>query len=293
MSLKVLTKAQVEQFMEKGWVKLEQAFSEKDALAAQDDVWTQVEKRGVIRGDPSTWTQSMVKLNENYDTPAFRRCKTERLRDGIEDLIGIGRWEGRAHPIAWGWWPVNFSLGADRPWDVPAEGWHIDGIHHPQFLDSREQGLLTLNFFSEIKPRAGGTLIAEYSHNIVARVFAEHPEGLGVKEAIALAREHPWLAELTGQASASGAGGSRVDRFMRTVTLDERGNRLRVVETTGSPGDVILAHPFLFHAASQNHSGRPRFMCNCRAPLKDKPKLDRADGAYTPLELSIRRALSP
>jgi ectoine hydroxylase-related dioxygenase (phytanoyl-CoA dioxygenase family) len=35
---------------------------------------------------------------------------------------------------------------------------------------------------------------------------------------------------------------------------------VRVVELTGAPGDVVLWHPSLFHAASSNASDRPRFM---------------------------------
>jgi hypothetical protein len=290
MSPKVLSKAQIEQFMELGWVRLEQAYSEKDALAAQNYVWTQVEKRGVLRDDPGTWTQPMVRMNENYDTPEFRACKTERLRDAIEDLIGEGRWAIRDQPIGWGWWPVNFSSGAEREWDVPTEGWHIDGIHNPQYIDSPEQGLLLLCMFSEVGPGGGGTLVAECSHNIVANVLAEHPEGLSVKEVMAHACEHPWLAELTGKVPNTDP--SRVNRFMNEVCVDGSGNHLRVVETTGGPGDVIIGHPFVYHAASQNKSGNPRFMCNNQAPLIDKIQLHREHGEdYTALELSIRRSI--
>jgi hypothetical protein len=293
MSLKVLTKVQMEQFMELGWVKLEQGFSEKQALAAQEHVWTQVEKRGVLRDDPQTWTQPMVRMNENYDTPEFRACKTERLTGAIEDLIGIGRWAERDKPIHWGWWPVNFSAGADRDWDVPTDGWHIDGIHHPQYLDSQDQGLLMLCMFSDINPGGGGTLFAECSHNIVANVLDSHPEGLAVKEVISLAKSHPWLSDLTSNELALETGISRVDRFMNKVSVDSEGNQLRVVETTGRAGDVILGHPFIFHSASQNKSGKPRFICNNRAPLLDKLEFYReAEEEYSPLELSIKRAIS-
>ncbi len=290
---RVLSTAQIEHFMETGWVKLEQAYTEKQALLAQDYVWKQVEQRGVMRDDPATWTQPMVRMNENYNTPEFRACKTERLCGAIEDLIGEGQYANRDKPIHWGWWPVNFSHGADRNWDVPTEAWHVDGIHYPQFIDSKEQGLLMLCLFSEIKPGGGGTLVAEYSHNIVANILAEHPEGLDIKEVNALTKQHPWIAELTGNAPASDSLRSRIEYFMNNVTIDGKGNRLRVVETTGAPGDVILGHPFLFHAASQNHSGKTRFMCNNQAPLVDKMQLHRKDGNnYTPLELSIKRAIS-
>ena len=38
------------------------------------------------------------------------------------------------------------------------------------------------------------------------------------------------------------------------------GVAVRVVELCGGPGDVILMHPWLLHAASPNASDRPRFM---------------------------------
>jgi len=78
---------------------------------------------------------------------------------------------------------------------------------------------------------------------------------------------------------------------MEKPYVDEDGIRLQVVETTGNPGDVILCHPFLYHAASQNHSGVPRFMCNRTTPLTEKINLNRQDGNYSPLERSIKSAI--
>ena len=327
MTYKVLTEAQVEQFMEKGWVKLEGAYAREDALAAQDYLWTEVEKRSSVRrSDKSTWTEPMVRINEAFLTPAFARCNTARLGDAIEDLIGQGRWANRTvygeteQLSGFGWWPVNFFLDADRPWTVPVHGWHWDGIHFRHFIDSPEQGLLCLCLFSDIAHRGGGTFIVEGSHKVVARFLERHPEGLELNEAIGmLNREHPYLSELTGAgrraAASSGgdiyadpggegaeeAGGSlspedeaqaRIDKFMSRETVDADGFALRVLETTGGPGDAILCHPFLYHSSSQNMIGVPRFMCNRTTPLKERMNLNRANEAdYSPLELSIRRAL--
>jgi hypothetical protein len=92
---------------------------------------------------------------------------------------------------------------------------------------------------------------------------------------------------LTGRVESTG---DRIQKFMETTTVDEHGTELRVIETIAEAGDVMLAHPFMFHAASQNHSGKPRFMCNRAAPLTAPMNLARADGAYSVLELSIRKA---
>jgi hypothetical protein len=296
-TFKVLSKNEVEQFMELGWVKVEEAFPRDVALEAQQIVWEGVEKRGVLQHDKSTWNEEMVRINENYENDEFQKCNTQRLADAIEDLVGEGEWATKAvfgetdKKIGFGWWPVNFSLGADQPWDVPTTGWHWDGIHFRHHVDSPEQGLLCLNFFSEIGEKGGGTLVAEGSHKLVAKFLSEQPEGIELGDGIKqLNQRHPWLSELTGQTQDN--AGNRVEQFMENTYCDESGINLKVVETTGSPGDVILCHPFLYHAASQNHSGIPRFMCNRTTPLKERMNFQREDGNYSPLELSIKNAIS-
>ncbi|WP_308639532.1 hypothetical protein [Paenibacillus silvisoli] len=162
-------------------------------------------------------------------------------------------------------------------------------------MDAPEQGLLCLCIFSEIGPQGGGTLVAEGSHQVVARYLAGKPNGVGPQEGIDECNlQHPWLAALTGQADDSFLPGEdRVEKFMKRAYVDEHGTKLRVIETTSSPGDVILCHPFLYHTPSQNHSGVTRFMCNRTTPLKDRMRFERTDStAFSPLELSIKRALN-
>lgn len=293
---KVLSGTDIEQFMEHGWVRVPLAYSRKAALAAQEVLWEQVEKRGAIRSDPSTWTQPMIQINENYDTPEFRACDTERLSDAIEDLVGIGRWIGRGTPNRWGWWPVNFAKGAQSEWDVPKDGWHWDGIHFRHHVNSPEQGLLCLCMFSDIGKHGGGTVIAEGSHKVVARFLATQPEGIELGEGIRTVNQgHEWFRKLTGQyeRESDASNVNRVDYFMHHTFVDADGISLRVSETTAEAGDVILCHPFLYHAASQNLSGVPRFMCNRTTPLHDRMNLNRSVVEdYSPLELSIRNALS-
>jgi hypothetical protein len=47
-----------------------------------------------------------------------------------------------------------------------------------QFLDSPEQGLLTIPLWSDIIPRAGGTMVAPDGIPHVAKFLAAHPEGV-------------------------------------------------------------------------------------------------------------------
>ena len=60
---------------------------------------------------------------------------------------------------------------------------------------------------------------------------------------------------------------------------------------TGSPGDVFLCHPFLVHAAQPHHGTRPRFMAQPPLMPAAPYELERADGAYSPVETAIRRGL--
>lgn len=181
MTLKVLTKDQVEQFIENGWVKVEEAFSREVALNAQQIVWDNVEKRGVLKNDRSTWTTDMLQINESYDHDEFQQCNSLRMANAIEDLIGEGRWADRSvygqtdKKTTYGWWPVNFSKGAEKAWNVPSNGWHWDGIQFKHFVDSPDQGLLCLCLFSEIGQHGGGTLIAEGSHKLVAKFLQQYP----------------------------------------------------------------------------------------------------------------------
>ncbi len=291
--LKVLSRDDVESFMERGFVRVESAYDPEDALAAQKVVWRHLEERGVFESDPSSWQTPMIRLNEGYDSPEFERCNTERLADDMEDFVGRDRLRQRS-THAWGWWPVNFFFGGDAPWDIPRVGWHWDGQHFRHYVDSPEQGLLVLCVFSEIAPRGGGTLVVEGSHRVVAKFLAQHPEGMEHKAAIAeVTSTHPWFQSLTASAADEPLSpDERIARFMQP-SVDLEGVTLRVVETTANPGDVILCHPFLFHATSQNTRHVPRFMCNRTAELKQRMQIHQpVDPAQlSPVEMSIRRAI--
>ena len=60
---------------------------------------------------------------------------------------------------------------------------------------------------------------------------------------------------------------------------------------TAATGDVLILHPFMLHAPSQNPSGRIRFMNNKVVSLNEPMQFDRQDGQSTALEASILQAL--
>jgi hypothetical protein len=63
------------------------------------------------------------------------------------------------------------------------------------------------------------------------------------------------------------------------------------VLATGSPGTVYLCHPFLIHGAQPHYGTRPRIIAQPPLMPRGDLKLDRPDGAYSPVERAIREAL--
>ena len=60
---------------------------------------------------------------------------------------------------------------------------------------------------------------------------------------------------------------------------------------TGEAATVYLCHPFLVHAAQKHRGSVPRFMAQPSLGLAEPYRLERTDGAYSAVEIAIRRAL--
>ena len=74
---------------------------------------------------------------------------------------------------------VNLCKAVDGgPLGATSPGWHKDGWHYRHFLDSPEQGLLLMYIYDDILPNSGGTQVALDSVAMVAKFFAQHPEGV-------------------------------------------------------------------------------------------------------------------
>ena len=86
------------------------------------------------------------------------------VRGAVSDLLGADAWDA---PRDWGTILVTFPR-RDRPWAVPARGWHPDyGLwHDPQPL------LGVKVFFAGVRSRGGGTLVIPGSHRVGARFAA-------------------------------------------------------------------------------------------------------------------------
>jgi phytanoyl-CoA dioxygenase PhyH len=247
---------QIDEFIELGFCTLRRAFTPEQAAAACDLVWARMrEKAEIQRSDPRTWPAS-YDIEEHIDAPAAAACFSDTLAEAIETLLGPGRWRGSRR---WGLWPVNFSFGADATDDFPNRGWHIDGNWFRHTLVSPNQGLLVIGLFTDVAPGAGGTALALGSHKATVRTLSRYPQGISHRD------------------------------LFREVLREPIGNFHQI---TGHAGDVVLAHPFLFHTRGYKRSGAPRIISNTEAGLRAPMNLDRPDNDYSVLETSILRALA-
>ncbi|KAG9101537.1 hypothetical protein FRC06_002955 [Ceratobasidium sp. 370] len=145
------------------------------------------------------------------------------------------------------------------------DNWHCDGDFFLHFLDSPEQGLLIIPLYSDIKPRGGGTYIAEDGVGSIARWLRDHPEGI-----------QPGM----------GPGEGKFDFIARI-------NECNIfTEMTGERGDVILLHPLMLHSASKNHTRAPRLITNPPVSLKEPFNFNRENPAeFSLVELKTLKEL--
>jgi hypothetical protein len=252
----VLSAEQIESFVEHGHVRIPECFTREDAQPWLDEAWVRL---GYDRDDPATWVEQRVHM------PSLRHVEVADFAPKVwgaacQLLGGEDRIE---QPYTWGnGFIANLGLGADRPWEPPSAsspGWHKDGDFFRHFLDSPEQGLLTIVLWSDIEERGGGTFIAPDSVAPVARLLEQQREGV-------LPDDFPY-DDLIAQCST-------------------------FVETTGRLSDVVLMHPFMLHAVSQNHRGTARFITNPPITLKEPMRFDRDDPAeHSPVERAVLRGL--
>lgn len=253
--MKVLTPEQEEQFLTQGFVVIRHAFSREQAAEWSRAVWTRL---GYDPHDRATWKQHRIHM-PTLNTVDIRTF-APRAYTAICELCGG---EERLTSARWGdGFIVN--LGAEdhpKTWEAPSadvNGWHKDGDFFRHFLDSPEQGLLTIVLWSDVVPRGGATFIATDSVPVVARFLAEHPEGV------------------------------TPDGFDFSGLIQQCSH---FQEATGEAGDVYLIHPYLLHASSKNALRLPRLITNPPVHLKEPMCFNRPDGNYSLVERAVLRGL--
>lgn len=250
-----LSEAQVAQFIEQGFVRLDEAFSRELARQGRDELWAAA---GLSPDRPDTWTQPVVRVGWMASPPFVAAANTPRLHRAYDALVGEGRW---LRPRGLGSFPIRFP-SPEAPGD---DGWHVDvsfGTDHPDFMEwrvnvtSRGRALLMLFLFSDVGPDDAPTRIRVGSHAAIARRLLPHGEaGLSLRELSA-----------DGWASTSGC---------------------EEVLAVGEAGTVYLCHPFLVHAAQPHRGTRPRFMA--QPALVPTGEFDPALPP-SPVQVAIRRA---
>ncbi|MDE2729247.1 MAG: hypothetical protein OXI19_14585, partial [Gemmatimonadota bacterium] len=149
-SYRALTESDVDHFIRRGHVVLRDCFSRELA-----DEWRAFafSRLGYDPDDAATWEEPRVHLPSMNQVPI--REAAPRAWDAICDLLGGEDRLANTQP-SWGdGFIINFSFGADEVWEPPEtqrEGWHKDGDFFRHFLDSPEQGLLTIVVWSDILP---------------------------------------------------------------------------------------------------------------------------------------------
>jgi hypothetical protein len=253
MDQKALSRNEIDQFIERGFVMLRDAFSRAAARRVRDDVWKRMELR---EEEPSGWNRSMVHVRTPFGGPPYDEIFTPRLHGAFDDLMGAGGWKNLDTGLGW---YVAFPGHDAPPWHVPRTGWHVEGDFQHR-VDSPEWGLVPVFLFSDIGPGDGGTVIAQGTHRTTARILAA--------------------------ADAAGMGEAELNRRVAERPFED------VVEMNGSAGDVALMHPFVAHTRSINTGKSVRFICNGQYRLKERMTLRRADaGDHTPVERAVVAAL--
>ncbi|MFG1710018.1 hypothetical protein ACFLIM_43315 [Nonomuraea sp. M3C6] len=262
----VLTADQVEQFLDKGYVLLRECFTREAAEQYTGSIW---DRLGYEADDPSTWALPSVHMpaHQRIDIRTFA---PKAWRAACE-LVGGAERISTEQPYTWSdGFIVNLRQDADRPWQPASNespGWHVDGNFFRHYLDSPEQGLLTLVLWSDVEHQGGATFIATDSVGPVTRFLAEHPGGL-------LPSPDP-------------------DDDTPVIPYADLARQCtEFVEATGQVGDVYLVHPFVLHAKSQNVLRRPRFITNSTLILAEPMRFDRPEpGEHSLVERAVLRAL--
>lgn len=265
----MLTTEQREQFLDKGFVVIRGCFSRAAAAEFTSRVW---DRLGYAERDRSTWAQPSVHLPSVNDLDV-RTFAPEAWEAACELVGGVAR-ISTDKPYVWrDGFVVNLWQGADEPW-APASsaspGWHKDGDFFRHFLDSPEQGLLTLVLWSDVRHQGGATFVATDSVRPVTRFLAAHPEGV-----------YPLRPA---------DGGDPNTTLLPYEDLTAECHEF--VEATGEVGDVYLMHPFVLHAKAQNVLRLPRFITNPPLTLAEPMCFDRPNpGDHSLVEQAVLRAL--
>ncbi|KAF8898416.1 hypothetical protein BD779DRAFT_1658674 [Infundibulicybe gibba] len=260
-----LTPAQVEHFLQRGYVVIRDAFTKEKGAEWTKTIWTRLDMNP---DDKMSWDRERIHMpvHRREDVATF----APKAWAAIQDLLG-GEERIDQKSSTWGdGFIVNLGkpdTDTDNEVQHPHElnNWHVDGDFFVHFLDSPEQALLVIPIYSDIEPLGGGTMICPDGLTLIARYLAAHPEGV-----------LPTGLSFTPSTSTYA---NHQDDPGYWSHLTEIKNCKEFVEITGSIGDVVLLHPLMLHSATRNYTRIPRIITN--PPVED----------YSLVELKTLQAL--
>ena len=256
-----LSDAQIQQFIQDGFIRIERAFPRELADEGHAIMWWDLP---CDPDDRASWTRPVIRLPGYGQEPFRKAVNTHVLHAAFDQLVGKGRWRPRD---GLGTFPVRFP----HPDDPGDAGWHVDVSFAGADSDPNEQrdfsawrvnitsrgrALLMLFLFSDVGEHDAPTRIRVGSHLDMARLLAP-----------------------AGEAGLS------------HLVLDQVGADRPQALATGEAGTVYLCHPFLIHAAQKHRGSVPRFMAQPPLHPAEPFRLEREDGDYSPVEIAIRLAL--
>ncbi len=239
----MLSEDELEGFAQDGMLRVPGVFGAEDAARMRDGLWREL---GALYGmrpdDRRTWEPHRpTRLKVSKRDPAADAILGPRLRGVLDQLLG--EW---AEPTHQG--QVLVTMPTGEPWVVPHRLWHTDvGFDLPrdELVAVKVWALL-----ADVEAGGGGTPQVLGSPRVIQR----HLEGRSELESTAFRDDvlasHEWFRQLT-----------REDRSEDwTPEGDVDGIPVRVVELTGSAGDVFVTHPWVLHSIAPNARDTPRMM---------------------------------
>lgn len=274
-----LTAAEIDHFLQHGYIRISGCFSSSDSDSIISSVWTRL---GILPTDKSTWINipglNAGRVNMPSHSTFSPKTFAPRAWSAICDLLGG---EDRIAEENKTWNDaliVNLGTPEGEGQNVRAQdlqGWHVDGDFFVHYLDSPEQGLLVIPLFTNIRAGGGGTFICPPAIGKIAKYLYENPAGVSPR--FTPRSENPsfknedhlrWFNDL----AASMPDGA-------------------FVEVTGEVGDVYLLHPLMLHSASNNKLREVRIITNPPVSLKTPFQLQRHDGQYSVVERKTLKEL--
>ncbi|MFF1816080.1 hypothetical protein ACFVWG_02210 [Kribbella sp. NPDC058245] len=236
----MLSDGQLEEFARDGIVRLPGAFGAEDAARMRDGLWRELhELYGMRPDDRRTWEPCRpTRLTASKKDPAAAAILGPALRGALDQLLG--EWVEPSHQGQ-----VLVTMPTGEPWVVPCRQWHTDVGY-----DEVPVGVKVWALLGDLEAGGGGTPQVAGSHRVIARFLegTQEREFTTVRDQVLASYE--WFRQLT-----------REDREIDPLCeADVDGIPVRVVELTGSAGDVFVTHPWVLHSIAANARETPRMM---------------------------------